>query len=372
MSRTSDLVFRYSAAVLAVTALMLLALLLRAALEPAWPGQVAGPLLLFGVAVAAWLGGHGPGLIAVLLALLGLEFLVSPPVFTLRFQVHDAPRLIAFLGASVLVSSLAAQRRRAETVLQQTDEELRAARTIQQRLFPAGPPTIPGIDVAGASIPASTVGGDYYDYIPLRDGATGIVVGDVSGHGLGPALLMAETRAYLRALAETHNDIARMLTITNRWLTHDTADEFVTLFFGSIDPRTRTFTYAGAGHEAYLIDPAGGVRRLTSTCLPLGLADVLDMPCVCGSPVTLAPGQVILVITDGVHEARSPDGIPFGIERSLGVVRSACSRSAQEIINCLTRELRTHADSQPQEDDITVVALKVDGGGRSARAAAVR
>src|SRR5262245_21470072 len=100
------------------------------------------------------------------------------------------------------------RRRVAERALRETHEQLRAAREIQQRLFPASAPRLPGLDVAGASFPADATGGDYFDYIPVADGSVGVVVADVTGHGFGPALVMASARAYLRALAQTHTDVA--------------------------------------------------------------------------------------------------------------------------------------------------------------------
>src|SRR5581483_6446967 len=129
--------------------------------------------------------------------------------------------------------------------------EMRIARQIQQKLFPVAPLPLPGFDISGASHPAEATGGDYFDYIPLRDGGLGVVIGDVSGHGYGPALLMAQLRAYLRAFLMTHTDIAEVVGRVNAALaSDDLEDHFATLLLGRLDPRTRAFTHVSAGHTA--------------------------------------------------------------------------------------------------------------------------
>ena len=348
---------RYVVPILAIAGAVALSLSLRLELQLSWPGQVSSPLLLVAVAVSAWYGGTGPGVIAAGLSLLSLEILFLPPTFVVDLGWEDLPRLGTFFGASLLVAWMTAARRQAESALEQTRDKLRAARTVQQRLFPPGPPARPGLDAAGVSLPANTVGGDYFDYIPLPGGALGVVAADVSGHGLGPALLMAEVRAYLRALALTDDDLGRVLTLTNRVLTADTAHEFVTLFFAAVDDRAGRLTYAGAGHEAYLLDPAGGARRLCSTSLPLGLERDLVVPC--ADPVPLAAGQVLLVVTDGVTETRSPGGEMYGIDRCLETARANRVRPPRDLIQALAADLHRFADGRPRADDVTMVAVKV-------------
>src|SRR5947209_12617741 len=114
--------------------------------------------------------------------------------------------------------------------------EIRIARQIQQKLFPAAPLPLAGFDLSGASFPAEATGGDYFDYIPLRDGCLGVVSGVVSGHGLGPALLMAETRAYLRAFLVMHTDVGEIAGLLNRALASDAPEgHFATLLLGRLD-----------------------------------------------------------------------------------------------------------------------------------------
>src|SRR5437660_761418 len=107
---------------------------------------------------------------------------------------------------------------------QRMRDEMRIARQIQQKLFPVAPLPLPGFDIGGASLPAEATGGDYFDYVPIRDGSLGILIGDVSGHGFGPALLMAQTRAYLRAFLLSHTDVRDIIALVNRALTDDSPD----------------------------------------------------------------------------------------------------------------------------------------------------
>jgi sigma-B regulation protein RsbU (phosphoserine phosphatase) len=164
------------------------------------------------------------------------------------------------------------RRHAAERELRSTSEEFRAAREIQQRLYPTSAPTLEGFDIAGALYPATATAGDYYDYIPMLEHCLGIVVGDVSGHGMGPALLMSETRACLRTLTQAYFDVGDILTRANRVLADDTDDlHFVTLAMGRIDPLTHTFVYASAGQQGHLLHAGNKVTVLESTSLPLGV-----------------------------------------------------------------------------------------------------
>ena len=238
-------------------------------------------------------------------------------------------------------------------------QEMRVARLIQQKLFPALPPACPGFEIWGASYPADETGGDYFDYITLENFVTDIVVGDVSGHGYGPALIMAATRAYLRALAMTHARFADVLGIVNRVLAADVGgDHFVTLLLARLDPGSRSLVYTSAGHmTGYILDRSGAVRsELVSTSIPLGIDAEGEFPP--ASPVTVHPGDLVFFYTDGVVEATAPDGSLFGIERALGVVRSTRGESACDIVRALERVSRQFARQEKRHDDFTAVVIK--------------
>lgn len=250
------------------------------------------------------------------------------------------------------------RRHRAERAMLDASEEFRAAGEIQQRLYPLHAPTIPGLDIAGALFPAKATAGDYFDFIPMLDDAWAVVVGDVSSHGMGPALLMSETRACLRTLAQSCSDPGEILTRTNRVLAADTGDfHFVTLAMARIDPHDRSLVYASAGQRGYLFHADGQVSILESTALPLGVRADTRVPC--SPPRRLQPGELLTFFTDGVVEAESPGKVRFGYTRALEVIRSEREKPAAAVIAALRDELRQFTRETQQRDDMTIVVLKV-------------
>jgi hypothetical protein len=205
---------RYGAAVASVA----LALLLSIWVPTPFLEKRHSALFFVAVMASTWYGGRGPGLLATALSAAAIEYFLVRP-FDLPLAADAIlVRVAVFVLAAVLISSLNQQRLRAEVTARANALELHIARQVQQKLFPAAVPQVAGFDIFGVSAPAGATSGDYFDYFPLPDGRLGIVVGDVSGHGLGPALLMAATRAYLRALALTHAEPSALLTLANRVL----------------------------------------------------------------------------------------------------------------------------------------------------------
>jgi serine phosphatase RsbU (regulator of sigma subunit) len=250
------------------------------------------------------------------------------------------------------------RRREAEHDLQQAHHQFRVMSEVQQRLFPRGPVTLPGFDIAGAVFPAEQASGDYFDFIPLPDGTLGLVVGDVSGHGLGASLLMAETHAYLQALADAGTPVSEILTRTNRFIYHDCPeDHFVTLFFGRLCPRTRTVSFAAAGHVGFRMGQSGEVQRLGPTGIPLGL--VSEAPVPEGAAARLESGDLLIIPTDGIPETPSRTNELFGFSRMWHVIHSLRRQPAAEIIDGLQRAAREFAAGTPQRDDMTAIVVKV-------------
>ena len=252
------------------------------------------------------------------------------------------------------------ERKRAEQELRENEEQFRVAREIQQHLFPKTSPRIPGFEIAGSSQPAEATGGDYFDYLPMVGGGLGVVVSDVSGHGIGPALLMAETRAYLRVVALNRYDVGEILTRVNLVLAEDVGGErYVTLLLARLDVETRHLTYINAGHPpGFVLTPGGEVRlQLKRTGVPLGIRPDTTYPG--GDPVALAAGELVLLLTDGIEEAMSPENEFFGIERALDVVRRHRDRPAAEIVAELYRAVRTFCRDAAQQDDLTAIVIKV-------------
>jgi len=278
---------------------------------------------------------------------------------------YDAEVTIASIretgGATVgyvAVNRDVTEHRRAERALLASQQELRVARSIQQRFFPQSAPSLDGFDIAGASFPAEDTGGDYFDYFPMSHGRVGFVIADVSGHGLGPALMMSQTRAYLRALVKNSEDVGELVTQLNGFLVDDCSEErFVTLFLAQIDRQQRALAYASAGHQCYLLDAKGDVKPLEATSIPLGIRH-LEVP---SAPVRkLEPGDLILCLTDGIEEAPAPDGEFFGLERALDLVRSVRRQPAIQIVGTLWSTVHEFAGGRHPPDDVTAVIVKVD------------
>ncbi len=242
---------------------------------------------------------------------------------------------------------------------QERDVEMRLARIVQQNLYPTAAPALAGFDLAGAAFPADQTCGDYYDFLPMPDGRLGIAVGDVSGHGFSAALLMAETRAYLRSLARATTDLSEILGALNAFLLEDTEDQrFVTLMLALLDPARRTLVYAGAGHiHGYVLDGTGTTRHLlSSTGPPLGLfCDAAFPP---SGELPLAAGDLLLLLTDGVTEAQNREGEFFGADRVLRCVAEARREDSARIVRRLHAAVSSFAP-EPQCDDITAVVGRV-------------
>ncbi|MEI7728556.1 MAG: SpoIIE family protein phosphatase [Verrucomicrobiota bacterium] len=252
------------------------------------------------------------------------------------------------------------QRKQAEQALQASREQLRLAREIQQRLFPSRPPEIPGFEIAGASYPAAEAGGDYFDYLTMLKGRFGVVVGDVSGHGIGPALLMAETRAYLRLLSIRREDVSEILSIANTALAEDVGPgRYVTLFLARIEPQTRQMIFGSAGHPPCFLYNAQGEIKLAMkrTGMPLGMRSQTTYPP--APPVQLESGDLLVLLTDGVDEALSTREEFFGTARIHDYIRAHREQSAREIVEGLYHTVCQFAEGTEQADDLTAIVVKV-------------
>ena len=253
--------------------------------------------------------------------------------------------------------------------IQEREVQLRLARQIQQKFYRAAP-SVHGFDVAAAAYPAYETSGDYFDFITLPHNRLGIAVGDVEGHGFGSALVMALTRAYVHSFASMGLEVDQILTQVNRMLVDDLGDGcFVTLMLASLDLGTRSLVYAGGGHiPGYVLSISGAVEHtLESSGPPLGLFPSVRFarnPC-----ITLGPGQLAVLLTDGITESTSPDGSEWGAQGALNYVATHTSQPASQLVDGLCREALRFACNEAQKDDITSVIVKVESpSGNSTRA----
>ena len=243
--------------------------------------------------------------------------------------------------------------------MQEQQFQMSLARAVQQQFYSMPPPQIEGFEMAGAAFPADATGGDYFDFIALPGHCIGIAIGDVSGHGIGSALLMAELRAYLRAFAQQSSEVDRIMTLTNEALVSDLEqDRYATLVFCHLKPDSRTLAYASAGHTpGYILDASGEIKHvLDSTDIPLGFLP--KHPFVCGNPISMEPGEILALLTDGITEAEKPDQTSFGGERAIEYIRTHRQESALDIVHGLYSAVRKFSDGLPQSDDITAVICK--------------
>ncbi len=239
-------------------------------------------------------------------------------------------------------------------------ESLELAMEVQHRLLPKSPPRVSGLDMAALSIYCDETGGDYYDFFTFtgkKAGRLGVVVGDVTGHGVGAALLMATARALLRPRAEEGGTPGEVMAGVNRDLTLDTmgTGRFMTLFYLEIDPGTRRLAWARAGHDpALLYDPRSGTfLELDGRGVPLGVVEDATYE---DKNATGVPADAMLVIgSDGIWETRSPDGEMFGKDRLRDIVRDKAAAGSRAVLEAVVQALDDFRGDCPQEDDVTLV-----------------
>jgi phosphoserine phosphatase RsbU/P len=239
------------------------------------------------------------------------------------------------------------------------ERELQVARSLQEAMLPRELPNMEGFDFSARMVPARTVSGDFYDFIPLDNYRVGIVIADVCGKGLPAALLMSLTRSLLRAEALRGGPPAEVLRSVNRHLL-DMSDSrtFVTVLYGILHQQTREFVYVRAGHELPLIIGSDGEMNVPhmGQGQPLG---ILVEPDLDAQQVTLPFGGTLLLYTDGVTEAVDQLGDFFETERLYEVASSGRGLPAQVLCDSLLQAVTAHRGSAPQADDVTMVAVHV-------------
>lgn len=242
------------------------------------------------------------------------------------------------------------------------DHDLQIARDIQRILLPAEAPNIPGFELGGINIPASQVSGDYFDYITVDQDRLGVAIADVSGKGVPASLIMAICRSVLRSQASGNTSPSDVLRTVNRQLYPDIKEDmFISMAYLVLDHAQNTVTLARAGHDAPLL-----YRRATQTVTPIkppGLVLGIDSGSVFDRitidfAVPLERDDCLILYTDGITEALDTDGYEFGLERTMQSIRASAVHGAPAIITRLIDDLRNFVGAHPQNDDITLIAIR--------------
>jgi sigma-B regulation protein RsbU (phosphoserine phosphatase) len=244
-----------------------------------------------------------------------------------------------------------------------TERQLATAGQVQARMVHTPPPEHPKLASALVFEPSSYVGGDFCDILGLSDGRLAAVVGDVVGHGVPAALLMASARGALRAGAQSCHTLAELVALLNQHVCRETtSSEFVTLLLIAVDAAARELRYVNAGHEPLLILRGGEVRPADQADLVLGIEPnerysehVLE----------LRPGDFVLLYTDGVVEAMDFGGETFGRERLFDALREYGAQSPDQALRNIRWDVRRFVGLAEQSDDLTMVGLRVRGAARS-------
>lgn len=279
-------------------------------------------------------------------------------IFT-RFDDVDGNTFV-LVGRDDFVREIEAQRRAVaekQEAERRTAQELEIAKRVQSRLFPQTVPQLKTLEYDGVCIQARAVGGDYYDFLDFGPTRLGLIVGDISGKGIGAALLMANLQANLRSQnAVASRRPAHFLRCVNRlFFDNTTESSYATLFFAEYDDRTRRLRYANCGHQtAFLLRADNSLEQLESTCTVLGLFGQWDCTI---QETRLSPGDTLVVYTDGITEAFNDALEEFGEDRLIEVLRAHRHRCSRDLLTAIMDEVRRFSPHE-QGDDMTLIVAK--------------
>jgi len=268
------------------------------------------------------------------------------------FEIRLVTAISQMLGTAIQNARLDAQRSQSRQVLRQ----LHLAASVQRRMLPGELPKVEPFDIAARYVPSFELGGDFYDVIDL-DGHLGIAIGDVVGKGVAASLLMASVRASLRAYAQDVYDLDEIIARVNNALTRDTLDnEFATLWYGVMDPKTLRLTYCNAGHDPPLLLRDGNIHLLETGGMIVGVQCDLEYE---KGLFDLEPGDSILFYTDGLVDAFNDKGEKFGRARVIESLKETSQMTATDTINHILWQVRRFTGPRQGVDDTTLVVVKV-------------
>jgi phosphoserine phosphatase RsbU/P len=279
-------------------------------------------------------------------------------------DLHMLQTLATQTGLAIEVTELAHSLAAEAAQRERVNREMEIAREVQERLFPQEMPQISGATIAGHCRPALGVGGDYYDVFMLEDGRVGLAIGDVSGKGIAAALLMASLRASLRGVSlDNPRDFAKLMDKVNRLVYEASAsNRYATFFFAAYDPQTRRLDCVNAGHNPPLVLRCSANGRAETLRLEADGPVVGLLP---GAPyteqsVTLMPGGLLVLFTDGISEAMTRDDEEWGEERMIESAQNCRNKSAEAVLKHLFHDADVFTAGAPQHDDMTLLVLKLE------------
>jgi serine phosphatase RsbU (regulator of sigma subunit)/DNA-binding response OmpR family regulator len=277
-----------------------------------------------------------------------------------RTFMRVANHLSTIVRKGMMYDEIGEELHKSEERFAHTQAQLLAAQQIQQRLLPRTAPAIPGLDIAGACYPSHFAAGDYFNYLPMSDGSLVLVIADVTGHGVGPALVAATVHAYLGSMVETAVPIDEITSRLNRRLCQESeGSRFVTLLLARLEPESRSLHFVNAGHPSgQVIDRSGSVKAtMDSGALPLGIDPDALFPM--SQRIALEPGDLVFLMTDGIFEAPSPQDQLLGLKRTMQLVLANRAKPAAELIVAMRDAVLEFSQRTMPHDDLTVVVAKV-------------
>jgi len=313
---------------------------------------------MLGIAVQRLRPVQGAALTMACLLTYALAAVAAFRVLNLYIDMVAPAAAMVFCYIALIVDHFTATERRHLIERQKIEHELKIAHEVQMSLLPDEDPVHERFDIAGWTQPCDDTGGDYYDFIQFEQGRLGVVIGDVSGHGLGPALLMAAARSFLRAILGSTTEASDVMTRLNALLTLDVGGEhFMTMFYGVLDLGSHELRYASAGHEPplHLMRLSGEFQELLSTGLPLGVFEEADYPE--GDRSELRKGDVLVLFTDCVFEAANENREQFGKERIRDLLIANAGLPARDIIECMHSAVLDFVGAAPINDDFTMIVI---------------
>ena len=316
---------------------------------------------------------HDPKFASQTMALLGVRSVIAVPLSVSEEEVFgiiyaDTPtfentfteehlNILTTLGsvAAIRIENATLTEERLER--ERMERELELATEIQQRFQPSAPPIIDGYELQGISFACYEIGGDYYDFIPRRDGKMLIALGDVSGKGTAAALLMSSLHAAIHAQTVAGSDLTEMVGSVNKYLANNTpTNRFITFFVAELDPATGVLNYINAGHNPPMVARNGGaVEELASGGFPLGIMANAEFEL---GKIQLEKGEGVVIFSDGVTEAATLEAEEYGNDRLIEVIQKNIHRSAAGLRDKIESSVSAFTKTAPANDDITLVIVK--------------